>query len=76
MGFWDKFKQVAEPAAKITAAVAPGPTRDIARLVERTIENRNDPNNLGALRALVNEIVALQERVAYLEKVVSSRQNR
>jgi len=76
MGFWDKFKQVAEPAAQITAAVASGPARDIARIVERTIENKNDPNNLGALRALVNEIVALQERVAHLEKIINSRQSR
>lgn len=74
MGFWDKFKQVAEPAAQITQVVAPGKAGDIARIVENVIDNEKDPNNLGALRQLASEIVELKMRVDHLEHVITHKQ--
>lgn len=73
MGFWDKFKTGADAAAKITQVVAPGKAGDIARIVERVIDNENDPQNLGALRQLANEIVELKMRVDHLERVITPR---
>ena len=76
MGFWDKFKKATDavqPAVKIVGAVAPGRAGDIARIVERAISNDADPNNLGALRELANEVVALQVRVKSLETIVALR---
>jgi hypothetical protein len=76
MGFWDKFKKATdavEPAVKIASVVAPGRAGDIARIVERVISNDADPQNLGALRQLANEIVELKMRVAHLEDVLTRR---
>jgi hypothetical protein len=56
MSFWDKFKQVAGPAAQVAQVVAPNtPAGDIARIVERVIGNDDDPKNIGALRALASK---------------------
>lgn len=76
MGFWDKFKKATdavEPAVKIASKIAPGPAGDIARIVEKAISNDADPQNLGALRQLANEIVALQTRVKNLENIIALR---
>lgn len=73
MGFWDKFKTGADAAAKITQVVAPGKAGDIARIVESVISNDKDPQNLGALRQLANEIINLQMRVDHLEKMMLQR---
>jgi len=75
-GFWDKFKAIAQPAAQITGAVAPGKAGDIARIVERAISNDNDPQNLDALRQLADEIARLQIRVKNLENIVALRLNK
>lgn len=67
MGFWDKFKQVAEPTAKIVGAVAPGPVGDVARVIDRVIADPGDPLNTNALRLLAEEVQLLKMRVQHLE---------
>ena len=73
MGIWDKFKITATPVAKVASVLAPGKAGDIARMVDQVIENDRDPQNLGALRALADEIVELKMRVAHLEDVLTRR---
>jgi hypothetical protein len=68
MGFRNKFKQVAEPAAKITGALAPAtPAGKVASIVEKIIADPADPKNVDALRVLAKQLEALELRVAMLE---------
>lgn len=67
MGFWDKFKQVAQPTTKIVGAVAPGPVGDVARVIDRVIADPSDPLNTNALRLLAEEVQLLKMRVQHLE---------
>lgn len=68
MGFWDKFKKVAEPAAKVAQVIAPQtPAGQVAAMIEKVIADPSDPNNVTALRVLAQRLEALEMRVAMLE---------
>lgn len=70
MGFWNKLKKAA-PVIDIASDVAPGRAGDILRIIEKVINNADDPTNVGALRVLANEVVDLQMRVDHLEQVIT-----
>jgi hypothetical protein len=68
VGFWDKFRKVAEPAAKVAQVIAPQtPAGQVASIVEKIIADPSDPKNVDALRVLAKQLEALELRVTMLE---------
>lgn len=68
MGFWNKFKKVAEPATKVAQVIAPAtPVGQVASVIEKIIADPADPQNVDALRVLAKQLEALEWRVAMLE---------